>query len=280
MTKQQRDVVEEVLRVPADVEADADAERVADEQKRVGGETCKGLLGLAVAAHDRIGKQPGLVSVVSEVLAQPVCEVPDAHHKQREHDYFSPRRKHGPQLRPHHREEESRKKQRYGRENGALAFAVLESIAFQNLVHQAVPLRLHREISGAFCVRIVGVENRITAVLLRSQVIVVVSTLLRIDQRVIRLRQQGKLASGFGVWIQVGMTFTRKFPVGRFDFGLRGSGLYAQKFVVVDHCAFEDSLKASDECQGCLRTARLENYTTSRKYQTGVGATQMIDFGL
>src|SRR5215211_5761527 len=33
------------------------------------------------------------------------------------------------------------------------------------------------------------------------------------------------------------MTFSRKFPVGRFDFGLRRIWLNAQDSVVVDHCA-------------------------------------------
>jgi hypothetical protein len=37
------------------------------------------------------------------------------------------------------------------------------------------------------------------------------------------------------------VTFTREFPISRFDFGLGSIGLNTQNFVVVDHCAFVDS---------------------------------------
>src|SRR5690349_17584289 len=135
MAKQQRYIVEEILRVPTDVETDTDAERVADEQERIGRKARERLLGLALIAHDRIGKEAWLVSVMSKVLAETVREMPNAHHEQCQHNHFSPRRKHVPELRPHHREEESREKQRNSREHGALAFAILQSIALQHLVH-------------------------------------------------------------------------------------------------------------------------------------------------
>ena len=62
-------------------------------------------------------------------------------------------------------------------------------------------------------------------------------TLVRIDERVIRLGKQRKLPGCGGVGIQIGMTFARKFPIGRFDFGLRRIRLDAQDSVIVDHCA-------------------------------------------
>src|SRR6185436_15440896 len=52
------------------------------------------------------------------------------------------------------------------------------------------------------------------------------------------------------------MTFSREFPVGRFDFGLRCSGLNAQNSVVVDHCASANSLKPAMDVKGSLRTTR------------------------
>src|SRR5688500_20301492 len=64
------------------------------------------------------------------------------------------------------------------------------------------------------------------------------------------------------------MTFTREFPVGRFNLGLRSSGLNAQNSVVVDHCASANSLKPAMDAKSCLRTPRHspKNYSTSRKY--------------
>ena len=58
-----------------------------------------------------------------------------------------------------------------------------------------------------------------------------------IHKRVIRLGEECKLLTSFGVWIEIRVTFSRRFPVGRFNFGLRRIRLDAQYSVVVDHCA-------------------------------------------
>src|SRR5829696_8818474 len=63
------------------------------------------------------------------------------------------------------------------------------------------------------------------------------------------------------------MTFSRKFPVGRLDFGLRRIRLDAQNSVVVDHCASLNS-ESQRWMPGCLRTPRHspKKYTTVCKY--------------
>ena len=76
-------------------------------------------------------------------------------------------------------------------------------------------------------VRVVGIENRVAAIFLRAQLVVVISAFLAVDERVIRLRKQGKLSSGFRVRIEIGVAFAREFPVSRFDLGLSRSGLNA-----------------------------------------------------
>src|ERR1043166_4825997 len=52
------------------------------------------------------------------------------------------------------------------------------------------------------------------------------------------------------------MTFARKFPVGRFDFGLRRIRLNAQNSVVVNHCASLNSGKPAMDAWASLRTPR------------------------
>src|SRR5687768_16279284 len=106
MPKQQRYVVEEVLRVPADIQSDSKTQSVADQQKRISRETRERLLGSFVIT-DALNDLR-LVSVVRKILAQARCEVPDADHKERQHDHAAHRRKHHPELRTHHREKESR----------------------------------------------------------------------------------------------------------------------------------------------------------------------------
>src|ERR1044072_694734 len=72
------------------------------------------------------------------------------------------------------------------------------------------------------------------------------------------------------------MAFSRKFPVGRFDLGLRRIGLNAQNSVVVDHCA-----SLSSESQRWMSglpevTASLAvKYNTACKYYSLLNATQM-----
>ena len=78
-------------------------------------------------------------------------------------------------------------KQRDSREHRALSFPVLLTIALQNLVDQTIPFCLDRQIARPFRMGIIRVENGVAAVLLSLQLFVVVSTLLRIDKRVVSL---------------------------------------------------------------------------------------------
>src|SRR5689334_18538526 len=135
MPEQQRQVTEEVLRVPADIKPDPNAERITNEQKRVGREAREGLFRRRFLPDDRPLNQVRLVSVVGNVFTHAVGEMPDADHKQRQHNYTAHRRKYVPQLRPHHCQEERRKKLRNSSEDGSLALSILESIALQNLVN-------------------------------------------------------------------------------------------------------------------------------------------------
>ena len=84
-------VAKEILRVPAYIQSNAEAQRITYEQKRVCREACKRLLRKLALRDDRSLDQVRLVRVMGQVFAQAIGEVPNADHKQRQHYHLTHR---------------------------------------------------------------------------------------------------------------------------------------------------------------------------------------------
>src|SRR5712692_8061970 len=159
------------------------------------------------------------VSVMPKVFAQPPGQMPNSNHEQRSQNCFPHKAVGLPQWRLDHGHKKCREEKRHGSKDGPLALANLSPIIFQNLVYDSVPTRLRRDGARALCVWIVRLENRRPTFFL-IKLTIVKGALLRIDQRVISKRQQGKLARRLlRAAIHIRVTLARQLPICGLDLG-------------------------------------------------------------
>ena len=196
-------------------QADADAQRVSDQQESVRGKSCERLFRFLVLAHDRILDRLRTISVVIEVFAQPRRQMPNADHEKRQHDCPAGVVKSLPKMRLEHRDKKRRKKKRHGREDRSLASDTLAPIILEDLIYDAVPTRLH--LARALRVRILRMQDG-SGLRTLVELLIVKRAFLRIDQRVVSQRQQRELACSFlGSTIYIGMLLARQLAIGGLD---------------------------------------------------------------
>src|SRR4051812_49307924 len=115
LAKDESQIAYKKLCVRADVKPRRETGRVACEEKGVSRQTRKWLLWLLVLMHDRILNLLRTVGVALKVFAKARGEVPDADQEERQDGGAArPAIEDMPEMRPQHRDEEGREKERDG----------------------------------------------------------------------------------------------------------------------------------------------------------------------
>src|SRR5260370_1121634 len=142
MLEQQAQVGKEILRMPADKKADSQADNIPTGQKRVSGKASERLFRRLLFAPYRRMNIVRAIGVMTEIFAQPSCQMPHADHKQRHQNDSAGDPERLPQWRLDHRHEERGEEKRNRSEHRSLSFEILTPIIFQNLIYDSVPTRL------------------------------------------------------------------------------------------------------------------------------------------
>jgi hypothetical protein len=173
--------------------------------------------------HDRILNLLWLVSVALNIFVQARCQMPDADQREGDHNGAArPLIEDMPEMRPQHRDEEGREKERDGREDGLFKDILIAALLFEHEVNGPVPARLRRRLAHTLRVNIVGVKNRAARPdrIALCPLRVVEGTLLRVAQRPVGQRKQREGARRLlRATVDIRVHFTRKSAVSRFDFG-------------------------------------------------------------
>src|SRR6476620_10281959 len=102
---------------------------------------------------------------MAKMLNQTLDQVPETGDKQNQQNCPSDDIERLPERRPNHRHQKRRQKKRDRRKDCPLTLHVLASVRLEDLIDDAVPTRLRRNVARAGGVRVVRIKNRMTVTL-------------------------------------------------------------------------------------------------------------------